>query len=65
MSDDDGFNFATVIPDKGKSKLRSFEVESSSLSPKDIEIMMMEDAGYIANLFGIDVRPSGLVDDCR
>lgn len=55
MSYDDEYAFDTVIMDKGKSKLKAFEVESESLSPKELEGAMREEAEYVSNIFGADV----------
>lgn len=54
MSDDD-FAFETVMPDKGKAKQKSFDVEAESMSPKDLEATMRKEAEYVASLFGADV----------
>jgi len=53
MSDDDPFD--TILMDKGKSKLKAYEVESQSLSPKELEGTMRKEAEYVSNIFGADV----------
>lgn len=53
MSDDDPFD--TILIDKGKSKLKAYEVESQSLSPKELEGTMRKEAEYVSNIFGADV----------
>jgi hypothetical protein len=54
MSDDE-YAFDAVITDKGKSKLKAFEVESESLSPKELEGTMRKDAEFVSSIFGADV----------
>lgn len=60
MSDDD-FAFDSVIPDKGKSKQKSFEVEAQSMSAQELESTMRKEAEYVSSIFGGDVSTlSGL-----
>lgn len=56
MSDDDDFAFDSVIPDKGKSKQKPFEVEAQSMSAQELEAAMRKEAEYVSNIFGSDVR---------
>lgn len=47
--------FDTVLPDKGKSTRKAYEVEYEPLSPKKLEESMRKDAEYVSSTFGLDV----------
>ncbi|KAF8320820.1 hypothetical protein DL93DRAFT_2052337 [Clavulina sp. PMI_390] len=48
------FGFDSVVLDKGKSKLKSYEVEAKAMSAKDLEAAMKHEADEVSDIYGTD-----------